>query len=94
MSFLPVSASAQDRERFTRRLGAFSDLVFGFSLSLLAFRPDVPANVHDIFETTRVVPASHSCLRVASAVWRAPPSGISAEKNLGGEGFEPPTYWV
>jgi uncharacterized membrane protein len=40
-------------ERFTQRLEAFSDLVFGFSLSLLATRLDVPANPADVFEATR-----------------------------------------
>ena len=40
-------------ERFTARLEAFSDLVFGFSLSLLATRLDVPSRVEEIFETTR-----------------------------------------
>lgn len=40
-------------ERFTARLEAFSDLVFGFSLSLLATRLDVPARVEDIFDSTR-----------------------------------------
>jgi uncharacterized membrane protein len=56
MAFVPRSSSADERERFTRRLEAFSDLVFGFSLSLLAIRLDVPANVHDIFALTRVIP--------------------------------------
>jgi hypothetical protein len=45
--------SPRDRERFTSRLEAFSDLVFGFSLSLLATRLDVPSRVEDIFESTR-----------------------------------------
>jgi len=40
-------------ERFTHRLEAFSDLVFGFSLSLLATRLDIPADSSQIFETTR-----------------------------------------
>jgi uncharacterized membrane protein len=40
-------------ERFTHRLEAFSDLVFGFSLSLLATRLDVPADVSQVFEPTR-----------------------------------------
>ena len=40
-------------ERFTHRLEAFSDLVFGFSLSLLATRLDMPAKVEDVFEATR-----------------------------------------
>jgi len=40
-------------ERFTHRLEAFSDLVFGFSLSLLATRLDLSAKVEDIFEATR-----------------------------------------
>ena len=40
-------------ERFTHRLEAFSDLVFGFSLSLLATRLDVPADVSDVFNATR-----------------------------------------
>src|SRR4051794_28962390 len=40
-------------ERFTHRLEAFSDLVFGFSLSLLATRLDLPAKVEDIFEAAR-----------------------------------------
>jgi uncharacterized membrane protein len=40
-------------ERFTQRLEAFSDLVFGFSLSLLATRLDVPANAAEVFEPTR-----------------------------------------
>jgi uncharacterized membrane protein len=40
-------------ERFTHRLEAFSDLVFGFSLSLLATRLDMPAKASEVFETTR-----------------------------------------
>jgi uncharacterized membrane protein len=40
-------------ERFTHRLEAFSDLVFGFSLSLLATRLDMPAKVEDVFEAAR-----------------------------------------
>lgn len=40
-------------ERFAHRLEAFSDLVFGFSLSLLATRLDIPADVSQIFEPTR-----------------------------------------
>ena len=40
-------------ERFTQRLEAFSDLVFGFSLSLLATRLEVPATMDDVFEPTR-----------------------------------------
>jgi uncharacterized membrane protein len=40
-------------ERFTHRLEAFSDLVFGFSLSLLATRLDIPAEASQIFEATR-----------------------------------------
>jgi len=40
-------------ERFTHRLEAFSDLVFGFSLSLLATRLDIPTDVSQIFEAKR-----------------------------------------
>jgi len=40
-------------ERFTHRLEAFSDLVFGFSLSVLATRLDIPAEPSQIFEATR-----------------------------------------
>ena len=40
-------------ERFTHRLEAFSDLVFGFSLSLLATRLELPAKIEEVFETTR-----------------------------------------
>jgi uncharacterized membrane protein len=40
-------------ERFTHRLEAFSDLVFGFSLSLLATRLDIPADASQVFEPTR-----------------------------------------
>lgn len=40
-------------ERFTHRLEAFSDLVFGFSLSLLATRLDLPTRVEDVFDPTR-----------------------------------------
>jgi uncharacterized membrane protein len=40
-------------ERFTHRLEAFSDLVFGFSLSLLATRLDLPANISEVFNATR-----------------------------------------
>jgi uncharacterized membrane protein len=51
---IPRMARTGDKgERFTVRLEAFSDLVFGFSLSLLATRLDVPARVEDIFESTR-----------------------------------------
>ena len=40
-------------ERLTSRLEAFGDLVFGFSLSLIALRLDVPSQVQEIFEPTR-----------------------------------------
>lgn len=40
-------------ERFSQRLEAFSDLVFGFSLSLLAIRLDIPADASHIFDATR-----------------------------------------
>jgi uncharacterized membrane protein len=40
-------------ERIASRLEAFGDLVFGFSLSLIAIRLDVPSRVEDIFEPTR-----------------------------------------
>lgn len=49
----PETGSKFFSERFTQRLEAFSDLVFGFSLSLLATRLDVPARVEDVFEATR-----------------------------------------
>jgi uncharacterized membrane protein len=40
-------------ERLTSRLEAFGDLVFGFSLSLIALRLDVPSRVEEIFDPTR-----------------------------------------
>ena len=40
-------------ERLTSRLEAFGDLVFGFSLSLIALRLDVPSRVEEIFEPAR-----------------------------------------
>ena len=40
-------------ERFTHRLEAFSDLVFGFSLSLLATRLDLPVKVEEVFVAAR-----------------------------------------
>src|SRR5256714_9625723 len=40
-------------ERFTHRLEAFSDLVFGFSLSLLATRLDIPTDPAQIFNAAR-----------------------------------------
>lgn len=46
-------SSQEGDARFTSRLEAFSDLVFGFSLSLLATRLDVPPRVEQIFESTR-----------------------------------------
>src|SRR3954464_4237031 len=49
----PRRASSFFGARFTQRLEAFSDLVFGFSLSLLATRLDIPANPAEVFETTR-----------------------------------------
>lgn len=44
---------AAGHDHFTSRLEAFSDLVFGFSLSLLATRLDIPARVEDIFSSAR-----------------------------------------
>jgi uncharacterized membrane protein len=49
----PEVASPFYGERFTHRLEAFSDLVFGFSLSLLATRLDIPAKVSEVFEAAR-----------------------------------------
>lgn len=40
-------------ERFTHRLEAFSDLVFGFSLSLLATRLDLPTKPEEVLDVTR-----------------------------------------
>jgi len=40
-------------EKLTSRLEAFGDLVFGFSLSLIALRLDVPSRVEEILEPTR-----------------------------------------
>jgi len=40
-------------ERLTSRLEAFGDLVFGFSLSLIALRLDVPSRAEEIFELAR-----------------------------------------
>jgi uncharacterized membrane protein len=40
-------------EKLTSRLEAFGDLVFGFSLSFIALRLDVPSRVEDIFEPGR-----------------------------------------
>jgi uncharacterized membrane protein len=51
---LPEVTKAGD-ERLTSRLEAFGDLVFGFSLSLLAIRLDAPSRAEDIFEPTRWV---------------------------------------
>lgn len=56
MAFPATLSSPAEQERFTRRLEAFSDLVFGFSLSLLATRLDLPATSREIFSLTRVVP--------------------------------------
>ena len=47
------SAGEPRHDRFTARLEAFSDLVFGFSLSLLATRLDVPTRVEEVFEPSR-----------------------------------------
>jgi uncharacterized membrane protein len=47
------AASPFSGERFTHRLEAFSDLVFGFSLSLLAIRLDLPTRDEDVFEASR-----------------------------------------
>ena len=40
-------------ERLTARLEAFGDLVFGFSLSLIALRLDIPSRVDEILEPAR-----------------------------------------
>jgi len=49
-----ASRESGDDERFTRRLEAFSDLVFGFSLSLLAARLDVPSSAAEILNGAKV----------------------------------------
>jgi len=40
--------SEHERERFARRLEAFSDIVFGFALAQTAFGLDVPKTVHEL----------------------------------------------
>jgi uncharacterized membrane protein len=40
--------SQDDRQRFTRRLEAFSDIVFGFALAQCAVALEVPKNVDDV----------------------------------------------
>lgn len=50
-----VSAnSTRGEDRFATRLEAFSDLVFGFSLSLLATRLEVPSTPEQIFELSKM----------------------------------------
>jgi len=49
---LPGATRTGD-ERLTSRLEAFGDLVFGFSLSLIALRLDVPPRVEELFEPAR-----------------------------------------
>ena len=49
---LPGERKAGD-ERLTARLEAFGDLVFGFSLSLIAIRLDVPSRVEEVFDPTK-----------------------------------------
>lgn len=49
----PATTHQANAERFTSRLEAFSDLVFGFSLSLLATRLDVPSEEAEIFNAAR-----------------------------------------
>jgi len=39
---------ARDRDRFTRRLEAFSDIVFGFALAQCAFALDVPKSLDQL----------------------------------------------
>jgi len=40
--------TAEDRQRFTRRLEAFSDIVFGFALAQCAVALEVPKNLGDV----------------------------------------------
>jgi uncharacterized membrane protein len=47
---------SKSETRLASRLEAFSDLVFGFSLSLLATRLDVPARAQDVFQASRWFP--------------------------------------
>ncbi|MEY2565179.1 MAG: Endosomal/lysosomal potassium channel [Verrucomicrobiota bacterium] len=49
---LPGERKAGD-ERLSARLEAFGDLVFGFSLSLIAIRLDVPSRVEEVFDPTK-----------------------------------------
>ena len=50
---MEVESVGAGNERLTLRVEAFGDLVFGFSLSLLALRLDVPSRVEEIFEPSR-----------------------------------------
>lgn len=53
----PATRESSDYDnRFERRLEAFSDIVFGFSISLLATRLEVPANPAGILDASRVLP--------------------------------------
>jgi uncharacterized membrane protein len=45
--------SKADDGRLTSRLEAFGDLVFGFSLSLIALRLDVPSRVEEVFDPAK-----------------------------------------
>ena len=51
---MSATQASGDDDRFTRRLEAFSDLVFGFSLSLLAARLDVPSSPAEILNGSKV----------------------------------------
>src|SRR5205085_10437196 len=53
MSPADSRSKPESEERFTHRLEAFSDLVFGFSLSLLATRLDIPETQAEVFAPTR-----------------------------------------
>ncbi len=50
---MSLESKMSSEERLTSRLEAFSDLVFGFSLSLVATRLEIPAHAEDVFDSTR-----------------------------------------
>lgn len=51
-----LQSRKRDDHRFSSRIEAFSDLVFGFSLSLLAARLDVPPVARDVLTFSRFTP--------------------------------------
>ena len=66
---MPEAIPFRDRGREVTRIEAFSDVVFGFALTLIVVSLEVPTTFHELMQIMRGFPAFAICFAMLTWVW-------------------------